>query len=103
MGPVARASRVLNGRLTKSGYEPAIPSPVIDKEKNGFLAAQPSFRNARTIRQETRRIGLPSAALAFAREGAGVVATDMSEQDNQETARLVEERKAGGRSPPDAT
>jgi NAD(P)-dependent dehydrogenase (short-subunit alcohol dehydrogenase family) len=36
-----------------------------------------------------------AAALAFAREGAGVVAADVSEQGNQETARLVEER--GGR------
>src|SRR3954471_5806078 len=37
-----------------------------------------------------------AAALAFAREGASVVAADVSEQDNQETARLVEER--GGRA-----
>src|SRR3954452_16943718 len=36
-----------------------------------------------------------AAALAFAREGAGVVAADVSEQGNQETARLIEER--GGR------
>jgi NAD(P)-dependent dehydrogenase (short-subunit alcohol dehydrogenase family) len=37
-----------------------------------------------------------AAALAFAREGAGVVAADVSEQGNQETARLVEDR--GGRA-----
>jgi NAD(P)-dependent dehydrogenase (short-subunit alcohol dehydrogenase family) len=37
-----------------------------------------------------------AAALAFAAEGAGVVAADVSEQGNQETARLVEER--GGRA-----
>src|SRR5215218_6888054 len=37
-----------------------------------------------------------AAALAFAREGAGVVVVDVSEQGNQETARLVEE--AGGRA-----
>jgi NAD(P)-dependent dehydrogenase (short-subunit alcohol dehydrogenase family) len=37
-----------------------------------------------------------ATALAFAREGAGVVVADVSEQDNQETARLVEE--AGGRA-----
>ena len=37
-----------------------------------------------------------AAALAFAREGASVVAADVSEQDNQETARLVEEQ--GGRA-----
>jgi NAD(P)-dependent dehydrogenase (short-subunit alcohol dehydrogenase family) len=37
-----------------------------------------------------------AAALAFAREGAGVVVADVSEQGNQETARLVEE--AGGRA-----
>ena len=37
-----------------------------------------------------------AAALAFAREGARVVAADVSEQGNQETARLVEE--AGGRA-----
>src|SRR5437899_7916189 len=37
-----------------------------------------------------------AAALAFAREGASVVAADVSEQGNQETARLIEER--GGRA-----
>src|SRR3954452_4311419 len=37
-----------------------------------------------------------AAALAFAREGAAVVAADMSEQGNRETARLIEEQ--GGRS-----
>src|SRR4051794_18552965 len=37
-----------------------------------------------------------AAALAFAREGAGVVAADVSEQGNQETARLIEQQ--GGRA-----
>lgn len=37
-----------------------------------------------------------AAALAFAREGAGVVAADVSEQGNQETIRLIEEQ--GGRA-----
>src|SRR5690349_10902185 len=37
-----------------------------------------------------------ATALAFAREGASVVVTDVSEQDNQETARMIEE--AGGRT-----
>ncbi len=37
-----------------------------------------------------------AAALAFAREGASVVVADVSEQDNQETARKIEE--AGGRA-----
>jgi NAD(P)-dependent dehydrogenase (short-subunit alcohol dehydrogenase family) len=37
-----------------------------------------------------------AAALAFAREGAGVVVADMSEQSNQETARMVEQ--LGGRA-----
>jgi NAD(P)-dependent dehydrogenase (short-subunit alcohol dehydrogenase family) len=37
-----------------------------------------------------------AAALAFAREGASVVVADVSEQGNQETARLIEE--AGGRA-----
>ncbi len=37
-----------------------------------------------------------AAALTFAREGASVVAADVSEQDNQETARMIEE--AGGRA-----
>ena len=36
------------------------------------------------------------AALAFAREGAIVVVADVSERDNQETARLIEEQ--GGRA-----
>src|SRR5215212_8737596 len=37
-----------------------------------------------------------ATALAFAREGAGVVVADVSEQGNQETARLIEE--LGGRA-----
>src|SRR5436305_14141998 len=37
-----------------------------------------------------------ATALAFAREGAGVVVTDVSEQSCKETARMVEE--AGGRT-----
>jgi NAD(P)-dependent dehydrogenase (short-subunit alcohol dehydrogenase family) len=36
-----------------------------------------------------------ATALAFAREGANVVVADVSEQANQETARMIEE--AGGR------
>jgi NAD(P)-dependent dehydrogenase (short-subunit alcohol dehydrogenase family) len=34
------------------------------------------------------------AALAFGREGAGVVVADVSEQGNQETARMIEEQGA---------
>jgi NAD(P)-dependent dehydrogenase (short-subunit alcohol dehydrogenase family) len=37
-----------------------------------------------------------AAALAFAREGAAVVAADVSEQGNQETARRIAEQ--GGRA-----
>ena len=37
-----------------------------------------------------------AAALAFAREGASVVAADVSEQGNQETVRMIEEQ--GGRA-----
>jgi NAD(P)-dependent dehydrogenase (short-subunit alcohol dehydrogenase family) len=37
-----------------------------------------------------------AAALAFAREGASVVTADVSEQGNQETARLIEDQ--GGRA-----
>ena len=37
-----------------------------------------------------------AAALAFAREGANVVVADVSEQDNRETVRMIEE--AGGRT-----
>jgi NAD(P)-dependent dehydrogenase (short-subunit alcohol dehydrogenase family) len=37
-----------------------------------------------------------ATALAFAREGAGVVVADVSEENNRETARLIEE--TGGRA-----
>src|SRR3954447_26006917 len=37
-----------------------------------------------------------AAALAFAHEGASVVAADVSEQGNQDTARMIE--AAGGRA-----
>jgi len=39
-----------------------------------------------------------AATLAFACEGASVVVADVSEQDDQETARMIEE--AGGRHSP---
>jgi NAD(P)-dependent dehydrogenase (short-subunit alcohol dehydrogenase family) len=39
-----------------------------------------------------------AAALAFAREGASVVVADVWEQDNQETARMIE--AVGGRRLP---
>jgi NAD(P)-dependent dehydrogenase (short-subunit alcohol dehydrogenase family) len=38
-----------------------------------------------------------AAALAFAREGANLVVGDISEQGNQETARMVEELGASAR------
>jgi NAD(P)-dependent dehydrogenase (short-subunit alcohol dehydrogenase family) len=37
-----------------------------------------------------------AAALAFARQGAGVVVADVSDEGNQETARLIEQE--GGRA-----
>jgi NAD(P)-dependent dehydrogenase (short-subunit alcohol dehydrogenase family) len=37
-----------------------------------------------------------AAALAFAREGASVMVADVSEKDNQETARMIEGQ--GGRA-----
>src|SRR5215204_7466596 len=42
-----------------------------------------------------------ATALAFAREGASVAAADISEQDNQETVRMIEEEEGeqlGGRA-----
>jgi NAD(P)-dependent dehydrogenase (short-subunit alcohol dehydrogenase family) len=42
-----------------------------------------------------------AAALAFARGGTSVVASDISEQGNRETAHMIE--KFGGRSPVRAT
>ena len=39
-----------------------------------------------------------AAALAFAREGVGVVAADLSEHGNQETARMIEEAGGDARS-----
>ncbi|HJT20633.1 MAG TPA: SDR family NAD(P)-dependent oxidoreductase, partial [Nitrospira sp.] len=39
-----------------------------------------------------------ATALAFAREGASVVIADISEKDNHETARMIEE--FGGRALP---
>ena len=38
-----------------------------------------------------------AAALAFAREGASVVVADVSEKENQETARMI--RELGGEAP----
>jgi len=42
-----------------------------------------------------------ATAMAFAREGASVVVADVSEKNNQQTARMIEEQD--GRSPSGAT
>ncbi len=56
------------------------------KNRNGSLAGKVAF-----VTGAASGIGR-AAALAFAREGAGVVAADVAEHDNQQTARLIEEQ-----------
>src|ERR1700709_1127650 len=60
------------------------------KDDNGRFAGKLAF-----VTGAANGIGR-AAALAFAREGASVVAADISEQGNKETARMVEEQ--GGRA-----
>lgn len=59
-------------------------------KRNGSFAGKVAF-----VTGAASGIGR-TAALAFAREGAGVVVADVSEQSNQETARIIEEQ--GGRT-----
>lgn len=59
-------------------------------DRNGGFAGKVAF-----VTGAANGIGR-AAALAFAREGASVVVADVSEQGNQETARLIE--WAGGRA-----
>src|SRR5688572_7045484 len=63
---------------------------VVPTNPNGNFAGKVAF-----VTGAASGIGR-AAALAFAREGASVVAADVSEQDNQQTARLIEEQ--GGRA-----
>lgn len=58
--------------------------------ENGSLAGKVAF-----VTGAANGIGR-AAALAFAREGASVVVADVSERDNQETARMIE--GLGGRA-----
>ena len=58
--------------------------------QNGSHAGKVAF-----VTGATSGIGR-ATALAFAREGAGVVVADISEQGNQETARMIE--NLGGRA-----
>jgi NAD(P)-dependent dehydrogenase (short-subunit alcohol dehydrogenase family) len=58
--------------------------------RNGSFAGKVAF-----VTGAANGIGR-GAALAFAREGASVVVADVSEQGNQETARMIEE--AGSRA-----
>lgn len=60
------------------------------RNQNGSFAGKVAF-----VTGAANGIGR-AAALAFAREGAGVVVADVSEQGNQETARMIE--KKGGRA-----
>jgi NAD(P)-dependent dehydrogenase (short-subunit alcohol dehydrogenase family) len=57
-------------------------------KQNGFFAGKVAF--------------VTGAASGIGRAAAGVVAADVSEQGNQETARLVE-KQVGARSPSGAT
>ena len=66
------------------------------RNRNGNFAGKVAF-----VTGAASGIGR-AAALAFAREGASVVAADVFEQGNQETARLIEEQGGGG-SPSAAT
>ena len=61
-----------------------------ETSKNGSFTGKVAF-----VTGAANGIGR-AAALAFAREGASVVVADVSEQGNQETARLIEEH--GGRA-----
>src|SRR5881227_849140 len=60
------------------------------RNENGSFAGKVAF-----VTGAASGIGR-AAALAFAREGASVVVADVSEEDNQETARMIEEQ--GGRA-----
>jgi NAD(P)-dependent dehydrogenase (short-subunit alcohol dehydrogenase family) len=60
------------------------------RNQNGGFAGKVAF-----VTGAANGIGR-AAARAFAREGAGVVGADVSEQGNQETARMIE--KQGGRA-----
>jgi NAD(P)-dependent dehydrogenase (short-subunit alcohol dehydrogenase family) len=60
--------------------------------KNGSFAGKVAF-----VTGAASGIGR-AAALAFAREGASVVAADVSEQGNQESARLIEAEGARARA-----
>ena len=57
----------------------------MNANQNGKLAGKVAF-----VTGAANGIGR-AAALAFAREGASVVAGDISEKGNRETARMVEE------------
>lgn len=59
-------------------------------DRNGSFAGKVAF-----VTGAASGIGR-AAALVFAHKGASVVAADVSEHDNQKTARLIEEQ--GGRA-----
>src|SRR5437868_2241828 len=60
------------------------------RNQNGSFAGKVAF-----VTGAASGIGR-AAALAFAREGASVVGADVSDQGNQETARMIEDQ--GGRA-----
>src|SRR5437763_4848666 len=61
------------------------------EQTNGY-ARESRLHGKGRVRDRRRERHRRAAALAFAREGASVVVADVSEQGNQETARMIEEQ-----------
>jgi hypothetical protein len=94
-GPAHRAFDEIVAATTGAA-DKELRGSAITTNKNGDFTVKVAF-----VTGAASGIGR-AAALAFAREGAGVVVADVSEQGNQETARLIEEQ-GGWRSPSGAT
>jgi hypothetical protein len=88
----------MSGERSRSSFadDPDV-NPDEHEEVQIIAATNPTGSVAGRLHSWCRQRHRPPYDAAFARAGASVVVTDLSEQANQVTASMIEDRRAGAR------